>query len=311
MNNVPTPLLEHPVAVDASSVGASLDVPIDDAPAPNSDRPVVTVLPDDPRSPTAPPSPTPSHHSSASTLTPSSSPVRPPASRDPSLERDELLEPSPQGTPPPSTSVSAIPTDSPLASRARLVDSRSGSRLDTETEWRTFEPNWRLQLVSRDSNEGGHTVYPPVACSTCTEAKAVCSGVNGVKCARCKARHSVCSLYVSPFPSTASYPLFFLLTWPYSKTTSRVGLEPERSSLGVKSLRVSLQPRFPLSSNPARRASLDPRNAFDSFLLRPLTPQLRTTPLLLQPPASLRPLARRPRLMTQLLPSLWPFEAPC
>lgn len=283
MNNVPTPLLEHPVAVDASSVGASLDVPMDDAPAPNSDRPVVTVLPDDPRSPTAPPSPTPSHHSSASTLTPSSSPVRPPASRDPSLERDELLEPSPQGTPPPSTSVSAIPTDSPLASRARLVDSRSGSRLDTETEWRTFEPNWRLQLVSRDSNEGGHTVYPPVACSTCTEAKAVCSGVNGVKCARCKARHSVCSLY----------------------TTSRVGLEPERSSLGVKSLRVSLQLRFPLSSNPARRASLDPRNAFDSFLLRPLTPQLRTTPLLLQPPA------RRPRLMTQLLPSLWPFEAPC
>lgn len=310
MNNVPTPLLEHPVAVDASSVGASLDVPIDDAPAPNSDRPVVTVLPDDPRSPTAPPSPTPSHHSSASTLTPLSSPIRPPASRDPSLERDELLEPSPQGTPPPSTSVSAIPADSPLASRARLVDSRSGSRLDTETEWRTFEPNWRLQLVSRDSNEGGHTVYPPVACSTCTEAETVCSGVNGVKCARCKARHSVCSLYVSPFPSTASYSLFFL-TWPYSKTTSRVGLEPERSSLGVKSLRVSLQPRFPLSSNPARRASLDPRNAFDSFLLRPLTPQLRTTPLLLQPPASLRPLARRPRLMTQLLPSLWPFEAPC
>lgn len=201
MNDVPTPLLEHSVAVDASSVNASPDVPMADASALDSDHPIVTVLPDDPRSPATPPSLTPSHHSSASTLTPCSSPVRTRPPHDSPPEQDELVEPSSQGTPLSSTLVPAIPADTPLASCARLLAPRTGSRLDSEMEWRAFEPNWRLQYLPRDSKDGGHTVYPPVACSGCVEGKAVCSGVVGVKCARCKARHSVCSLYVSSFRS--------------------------------------------------------------------------------------------------------------
>lgn len=210
----PTTAPSPPVAVAvvppvANSTGplSVQDAPMDDVSAAGSDHPTVVTLPGNPRSTLTPPSPIPSHRSSTSALTPSSSPARPQAPRDPSQERDELVESSLRGTPVSSEPAPAIPADPPLASHARLLDPRAGFRIDTEMEWRAFEPNWRLQYVARDSRVGGHTVYPPVACSGCIEGKAVCSGVVGVKCARCKARHSVCSHYVSFPRSSSSTPL--------------------------------------------------------------------------------------------------------
>lgn len=39
-------------------------------------------------------------------------------------------------------------------------------------------------------------MFPIEACMSCLDAKAICSGIDSVKCARCKARHTLCSFYV-------------------------------------------------------------------------------------------------------------------
>ncbi|KAI5985303.1 hypothetical protein EDD15DRAFT_2200752 [Pisolithus albus] len=190
----------------------SPDVAMGEAPAPPSEEAAPTSLPNivisldlpqsDSSSGVPAPSPTPSDQSLSSTLTPTSSPARAQPPRSPTPERTEPIEPPAPTMPPPSAPTPSIPNDSPLASCAQLLDPRAGSRPDTEMEWRMFPPNCRLQYVPRDSEVGGSTVYPPVACSGCIEGKAVCSGALGIKCARCKARHSVCSHY-------HAYPLPF------------------------------------------------------------------------------------------------------
>ncbi|KAI5989663.1 hypothetical protein EDD15DRAFT_2370344 [Pisolithus albus] len=194
-----------PASEGATVPLASMDVAMDEAPAPSSEGGAPTHLPNivisldlpqsDSSSGVPAPSPTPSDRSLSSTLTPTSSPARAQPPRNPTPERAEPIEPPAPTTPPPSASTPSIPHDSPLASCAQLLDPRAGSRLDTEMEWRMFPPNCRLQYVPRDSEVGGSTVYPPVPCSGCIEGKAVCSGAFGIKCARCKARHSMCSHY--------------------------------------------------------------------------------------------------------------------
>ncbi|KIK20233.1 hypothetical protein PISMIDRAFT_13126 [Pisolithus microcarpus 441] len=229
---VATPMLPpitSPPAMDAPGALNEQDIPMDDTTTPSVDHPTVATLPDDPHSIMTPPSPTLPHPSSSSMLTPSSSPIHSLPPHDAAPNRDELTKPSPQGTPSPSTTVLVIPVNSLLVSRAQLINSRSGSHLNTKTEWRAFKPNWHLQLIPRDSKDGGYTVYPPVTCSTCIKGKAVCSSMNGVKCARCKVWHSVCLLYVSP----PTLPLLASLTHTTlsSKTPMRAGPKPELSSL--------------------------------------------------------------------------------
>ncbi|KAI5982066.1 hypothetical protein EDD15DRAFT_2203339 [Pisolithus albus] len=194
-----------PASEGATVPLASIDVAMDEAPAPSSEGGALTHLPNivisldlpqsDSSSGVPAPSPTPSDRSLSSTLTPTSSPARAQPPRNPMPERAEPIEPPAPTTPPPSASTPSIPNDSPLASCAQLLDPRAGSRPDTEMEWHMFPPNCCLQYVPRDSEVGGSTVYPPVACSGCIEGKAVCSGALSIKCARCKARHSVCSHY--------------------------------------------------------------------------------------------------------------------
>lgn len=168
-----------------------------------TDLPTVDVLV--PVTSSLPASPPPSSPSSA--LTPSSSPTRTPTGP----EIDQLGDTQRMPTPTAGNVLLSIPPESPLAGRARLEDTRSGVRVDTDMEWRIYAPDCHLGYVPRDSKDGGSVVYPPKPCKSCLDATAVCSGVGGLKCARCKARHAVCSLYVSPFlhslRSSSSQPI--------------------------------------------------------------------------------------------------------
>ncbi|KAI6004152.1 hypothetical protein EDD15DRAFT_2458796 [Pisolithus albus] len=134
-----------PASEGASVPLASMDVAMDEAPAPSSEGGAPTHLPNivisldpsqsDSSSSVPAPSPTPSDRSLSSTLTPTSSPARAQPPRNPSPERAEPIEPPAPTTPPPSASTPSIPNDSPLASCAQLLDPRAGSRPDTEMEW--------------------------------------------------------------------------------------------------------------------------------------------------------------------------------
>ncbi|KAI5992684.1 hypothetical protein EDD15DRAFT_2367958 [Pisolithus albus] len=141
-----------PASEGATVPLASIDVAMDEAPAPSSEGGAPTHLPN------------------ITDLYPQPSPLHPP-----------WLALNPLEAPCPSTLNRSSPRLLPrplLLLPPPLLDPRAGSRLDTEMEWRMFPPNCRLQYVPRDSEVGGSTVYPPVPCSGCIEA-----------------RHSVCSHY--------------------------------------------------------------------------------------------------------------------
>ncbi|KIK31370.1 hypothetical protein PISMIDRAFT_5836 [Pisolithus microcarpus 441] len=162
------PPITSPPAVAALGALNKQDIPMDDTMTPSVDHLTVTILLDDPHLTVTPPSPTPPYPSSTSTLTPSSSPIHSLPPHDAAPDQDELTEPSPRGTPP-SATVLMIPVDSPLVSQAQLVDSRSGSHLNTEMEWRAFEPNWHLQLVPhnlKDSSSPASNETPLPSSST-------------------------------------------------------------------------------------------------------------------------------------------------
>lgn len=157
-----------------------------------------------------------------------------------------------------------------------------------------------MQLEGR-----GYTVYPPMACFSCVDSKVICSGVNGVKCARCKVRHRVCSLYVS---FLARPPSFSLYSNSFSKIPSRAGLKPEPSSVAVSLLKVRSLLNGLLSPNLDHCVLPVPTREFASFPLRPPAPQFRMRLPLLPLLVSLLPLEHCPRLMTRPLLSLLLFE---
>lgn len=251
--------------VEDAAPGTTERLPTESATDPFAPRDVLmgeapTSPADDSTSRGPPPSQTPSRLSSTSTLTPSTSPVRAPATHETTLEHDERVEPRAPGTPPVSTPARSIPADSPLVSRAQLTDPRSGARPDAEMEWRMYGPNCRLELVSRESKDDGCPVYPPVPCSTCTEGKAVCTGVNGIKCARCKGRHSVCSLYQDTFEGRArSRALIKGRKFVESQLEAGPSTKPESASTVVTRSKKRVRVESPTpSSSPASNDSPAP-----------------------------------------------------
>ncbi|KAI6011136.1 hypothetical protein EDC04DRAFT_782146 [Pisolithus marmoratus] len=129
----------------------------------------------------------------------------------------------------------SIPLDSPLSTRARLTSSTTHVRSDIDMEWRVFIPDWDLRCVLRSSKDGGSVVYPTLACTRCIGAQLVCTGINNVKCARCKLKHLPCSLYdtskgriiakmlvagKNPFEACVAAPLQSGVTHPDSKCAS-------------------------------------------------------------------------------------------
>ncbi|KAI5985829.1 hypothetical protein EDD15DRAFT_2373716 [Pisolithus albus] len=210
-----------PASEGATVPLASIDVAMDEAPAPSSEGGAPTHLPNivisldpsqsDSSSSVPAPSPTPSDRSLSSTLTPTSSLARAQPPRSPTPERTEPIEPLAPTTPPPSASTPSIPHDSPLASCAQLLDPRAGSRLDTEMEWRMFPPNCRLQYVPRDSERGPRHKMRPL------QSEAFC----------------VLALRESSFLAS---PSMLTLFPSYSRTLSKAAPELRRSLPAVSSL---------------------------------------------------------------------------
>ncbi|KAI6000455.1 hypothetical protein EDD15DRAFT_2361952 [Pisolithus albus] len=197
-----------PASEGATVPLASIDVAMDEAPAPSSEGGAPTHLPNivisldpsqsDSSSSVPAPSPTPLDRSLSSTLTPTSS-----------LARAQ----------PPRNPMPNIPNDSPLASCAQLLDPRAGSWLDTKMEWHMFPPNWRLQYVPQDSEVGGSTVYPPIACSGCIEVRA-----RAITCNPAEERVRLLppSSSSSPIPDDSPHP-----------STSRTSSTPDDSALAI------------------------------------------------------------------------------
>ncbi|KIK23758.1 hypothetical protein PISMIDRAFT_10717 [Pisolithus microcarpus 441] len=137
---------------------------IDDGPATTVNRSVHTLidLPTFDVLQTDPPSPS-----------TSSSPTHAP----PILKCDELDKHLRSPVPAASNTLVSVPLGSPLMDLACLDEAHTSVRVDSRMEW------------------CGYAVYPLTACANCIGAKTVCSGIDGIKCARCKIRHLVCSLY--------------------------------------------------------------------------------------------------------------------
>ncbi|KAI6137477.1 hypothetical protein EDD17DRAFT_1517279 [Pisolithus thermaeus] len=157
-----------------------------------------------------------------------------PTHAQPEPEVDELdnaphtLTPTSNATPP------LIPSESPLSG-----------------QWQTFLPDWHLEYISQSLTAGGWSMYPIKACKNCLDVKAICSRVEGVKCAHCKARHSTCSFYEDTPASHACAKMF--ISWkvptedptPASSTSVAIKPDPEASSsqvLRVKKVRVEFSP---------------------------------------------------------------------
>ncbi|KAI6118890.1 hypothetical protein EDD16DRAFT_1707099 [Pisolithus croceorrhizus] len=157
-----------------------------------------------------------------------------PTHAQPEPEVDELdnaphtLTPTSNATPP------LIPSESPLSG-----------------QWQTFLPDWHLEYISQSLTAGGWTMYPIKACKNCLDVKAICSRVEGVKCAHCKARHSTCSFYEDTPASHACAKMF--ISWkvptedptPASSTSVAIKPDPEASSsqvLRVKKVHVEFSP---------------------------------------------------------------------
>ncbi|KAI6044136.1 hypothetical protein EDC04DRAFT_2645444 [Pisolithus marmoratus] len=101
---------------------------------------------------------------------------------------------------------------------------------------RVFVPDWDLRCVPRSSKVGGSVVYPTLPCTRCIGAQVAFTGINDVKCARCKLKHLSCSLYQdtskgriiakmlvagkNPLEACVSTPLQSGVTHPDSKCAS-------------------------------------------------------------------------------------------
>ncbi|KAI5997127.1 hypothetical protein EDD15DRAFT_2364618 [Pisolithus albus] len=113
----------------------------------------------------------------------------------PVLECNELDEHPCSPVPAAGNTLVSIPLGFPLVDLMCFDKARTGVRVDSHMEWHMFAPDWHLKYVPRSSKEGGYVAYLPLACTNCIAAKTVCSGIDGIKCARCKIRHLVCLLY--------------------------------------------------------------------------------------------------------------------